>query len=304
MNGYQNERQNKFFSNLLFIYLYVLLLRKKREEVIILLFATYNKAGDMVSLSTYYDKNSYGTYHFEYEPNGNIVSVTDPNGMKSSFTYHTDPRFVNTVSVTGNGCDTYTSEFEWEFGRELKKSETDSNHNTMRYAYDTQGRLKEVWTPEDRDSPAVSYEYHIGDDGVWYSITSNKTMYDRSVSHSNPVIQTVAVSDGLGRVRWTAKTGCVSDGGTGTQGGWNVSGLVTYDSNGRTKASGMVQFSRANSVEALLRDDKILVNPSYTDYDAKGRTVRSVMPKDSEGNAPESTTDYLITDGQQTRSAT
>ena len=259
--------------------------------------AAYNKAGDMLSLSTYYDKDSSSTYHFSYESNGNIKSVTAPNSMKNSFTYYTDPRFVRTVSVTGNGCDTYISEYEWEFARELKKKETDPNKNSMKYEYDTQGRLKEVWTPEDKDSPAVSYEYRRSEDGLWYSITTNKTLYDRSVSSSNPVIQTVAVSDGLGRVKWTAKTGCVTDGGTETKRGWNVSGLVTYDSLARTKASGMVQFSEAWSMEALLCDEKILVNPSYTEYDAKGRTVKSILPKDSEGNTPESRTEYIITDG-------
>ena len=260
--------------------------------------ATYNKAGDMMSLSTYYDENSCSTYCFDYEPNGNINYVCDPNGMTSAFTYYDDPRFVQTVSVSGNGCDTYTSKFVWEFERELKLKETDPNGNSMRYEYDTLGRLKEVWTPEDTDSPAVSYEYHKSDDGVWYSVTRNKTLYDRSASYENPVIETVAVSDGLGRVKWTAKTGLITDGGTGTKGGWNVSGLVTYDSLARTKAAGMVQFSEASTIDSLLNYEKILVNPSYTYYDAKGRTVKSVLPVDSDGNAPESTTEYLIADGE------
>ena len=266
--------------------------------------ATYNKAGDMLSLSTYYDRNSCSTYNFDYESDGNIKSVTDPNGMTSRFMYYSDPRFIKTVSVTGKGCDTYTSEFEWEFARALKTKETDQNGNSMRYEYDLQGRLKKVWTPEDKDSPAVSYEYYVTDDGVWYSITNNKTLYDRSISYENPVIQSVAVSDGLGRVKWTAKTGCVTDGGTETKSGWNVSGLVTYDSLSRTKAAGMVQFSEAVSIDSLLYDEKILVNPSYTEYDAKGRTVRSILPLDSEGNAPESMTEYLVADGGQKTVAT
>lgn len=136
--------------------------------------------------------------------------------------------FVNEVSQSGAGTDTYTSFIDYDVPTQTKKSEADCRGNTFRYEYDSWQRVTEIRTSYDTgNTPAVSYEYHApkkdadGRHGLWHAVTNNKVIFDAG---DDSVIQTVLQIDGLGRAVRTAKTGFVN----GVE-GWNASGAVEYD---------------------------------------------------------------------------
>ena len=108
------------------------------------------------------------------------------------------------------------------------------------------------------------------------------------------------IHDGLGRINYTAKEGEVYIEGTidSTQTGWNVSGAVYYDEDGRKKGEGQpvfyggdIQNELSGSSSQILLYEKLneLKHPTSYEYDGLGRVIKTTLP---DGNSQK--TEYSI----------
>ncbi|WP_255824450.1 RHS repeat domain-containing protein [Treponema putidum] len=106
--------------------------------------------------------------------------------------------------------------------------------------------------------------------------------------------------DGLGRINYTAKEGEVYIEGTidSTQTGWNISGAVYYDEDGRKKGEGQpvfyggdIQNELSGSSSQILLYEKLneLKHPTSYEYDGLGRVIKTTLP---DGNSQK--TEYSI----------
>ncbi|UTD04492.1 RHS repeat-associated core domain-containing protein [Treponema denticola] len=97
------------------------------------------------------------------------------------------------------------------------------------------------------------------------------------------------IHDGLGRINYTAKEGEVYIEGTidSTQTGWNVSGAVYYDEDGRKKGEGQpvfyggdIQNELSGSSSQILLYEKLneLKHPTSYEYDGLGRVIKTTLP--------------------------
>ena len=249
----------------------------------------YDDKGQLNELHQYYDINNYSANALNYDRYGNILSVTDSRGANLAYTYDKDENmFVNEVSQSGAGTDTYTSFIDYDVPTQTKKSETDCRGNTFRYEYDSWQRIKEIWTSYDTGTTAaVSYEYKtpnndsFGHHGLWHAVTNNKVTFD---ADDERIIQTVIQIDGLSRAVRTAKTGFVNGAD-----GWNASGAVEYDSKGRAVKEGMTEFIQGD-IQTLLESEPRMTSlyTSY-EYDGKDRRTKTTLPDGSV-----QTTDFYI----------
>ena len=249
----------------------------------------YDDLGQLKELRQYFDTYNYSVHTLKYDSYGNINSLTDSRGATLSYEYDKDENmFVNEVSQSGAGTDTYTSFIDYDVPTQTKKSETDCNGNTLRYEYDGWQRITKVWTGYDTGgTPAVSYEYQTpaanenGRHSLWHAVTSNKVTFDAG---DDSVIQTVVQTDGMGRTVRTAKTGFVNGAD-----GWNASGAVEYDAKGRIIKEGMPEFIQGD-IQTLLESVPRMTSlyTSY-EYDEKDRQVKTTLPDGSV-----QTTDFYI----------
>ena len=241
----------------------------------------YNGYGEITELHQYYDSNSYSINKLSYTKHGNIESVKDSRGATLSYKYDGDEyMFVNEISQSGMGTDTYTSYMTYDPITQVKEEEIDCNGNSLQYKYDDWQRIKEIWTSYDTGTtPAVSYEYNtpnndsFGHHELWYAITNNKVTFD---ADDDSIIQTVLQIDGLGRAVRTAKTGFVN----GVE-GWNASGAVEYDSKGRTIREGMTEFIQGDIQTLLESVPKMTSLFTSYEYDEKDRQVKTILPDGS-----------------------
>ena len=241
----------------------------------------YDGRGRLTELRRYFDSYNYSVDKFSYDSYGNIKSVTDSRGATLSYKYDKDENmFVNEVSQSGMGTDSYESKIDYDVPTQTKKSETDCRGNTFRYEYDSWQRIKEIWTSYDTGTTAaVSYEYKTpnndssGHHELWHAITNNKVIFD---ADDDSIIQTVLQIDGLGRAVRTAKTGFVNGAD-----GWNASGAVEYDSKGRAVKEGMTEFIQGD-IQTLLESVPRMTSlyTSY-EYDGKDRRTKTTLPDGS-----------------------
>ncbi len=251
----------------------------KKDNVIRHRFGKYDNKGSLTELRQYFSDYDYSVNKIVYDEYGNILSVEDSRSAKLTYEYDKKQNmFVEKITQSGHGTDSYTSEISYYYNTQTKSEETDCNGNNMRYEYDGWQRPLKIFTSADGNIPAVSYEYYnssssnTGDDikESWYAITNNKVTFDKD---DNSIIQTVLQIDGLGRATRTAKTGYVRG-----CSGWNVSGAVEYDEKGRTIKEGMTEFVEGD-LKALLS-----INPKMTElytsyeYDCKDRQCKTILP--------------------------
>ena len=255
--------------------------------------------GTLASLKQCRTGTSFLTNSFTYDEYGNMSTMRDTSGVTVTYTYDsTDHEYVTGIRQKGAGTtSSYTSSADWYHETGAKKSETDINGNTMRYVYDSQWRLTEVWSPYDTGSiPAVQYSYYTFDNlssdesshALWYSVTANKITFDAGDSS---VMETVLVSDGMGRKALTAKRGEKYDTDSKSRTtGWNVSGCVEYDEKGREVKQYMNRFVSGDLTDIL---SAVYDEPDelYTEnvYDTLDRVTEQVLP---DGSVP--TTEYAV----------
>ena len=241
----------------------------------------YDDLGQLKELRQYFDAYNYSVHTLKYDSYGNIKSVTDSRGANLTYTYDKDENmFVNEVSQSGAGTDTYTSFIDYDVPTQTKKSETDCSGNTFRYEYDSWQRVTEIRTSYDTGNTlAVSYEYKtpnndsFGHHELWHAVTNNKVTFD---ADDDSIIQTVLQIDGLGRAVRTAKTGFVN----GVE-GWNASGAVEYDKKGRTVKEGMTEFIQGDIQTLLESVPKMTALYTAYEYDGKDRQIKTTLPDGS-----------------------
>ena len=249
----------------------------------------YDGRGRLTELRQYFDTYNYSVHTLKYDSYGNIKSVTDSRGANLAYTYDKDENmFVNEVSQSGAGTDTYTSFIDYDVPTQTKKSETDCSGNKLSYEYDGWQRIKEIRTSYDTGTTAaVSYEYKtpnndsFGHHELWYAVTNNKVTFD---ADDDSIIQTVLQIDGLGRAVRTAKTGFVN----GVE-GWNASGAVEYDKKGRTVKEGMTEFIQGDIQTLLESEPRMTSLFTAYEYDEKDRQIKTTLPDGSV-----QTTDFYI----------
>ena len=125
-------------------------------------------------------------------------------------------------------------------------------------------------------------------------------LFLRSDAGDARIFSKEVIHDGLGRINYTAKEGEVYIEGTidSTQTGWNVSGAVHYDEDGRKKGEGQpvfyggdIQNELSGSSSQILLYEKLneLKHPTSYEYDGLGRVIKTTLP---DGNIQRN--EYLI----------
>jgi len=250
----------------------------------------YGDHGELLAQRQYYDKKKAAEYQLSWDQvYGNLLSITDPRGARTSYSYDEDLKtFVTTIDQDNPrmGGPRYESGMTWDLATGQMTSKTDPNGRRMSYAYDGFGRLVEVRSPYDTGLvPAVRYEYLAGP-GPWTAVTYNKLHFDPS---DTATITTALSVDGLGRALQTAKEGEYRDGKGTRHYGWNLSGAIAYDQAGRSVAEGQATFAEGRELPA----PGPLTKATRKTYDALDR-VRSVVLPDGASSA----TSYGIVDGK------
>lgn len=120
---------------------------------------TYDVLGNLISVT-----DSAGTIAYQIAPDGNIVCITAPGNIKTTFEYDKYRRRIRLVDPS-MGATTY----EYDNGGNLSK-ETDANGNVKRYEYDQYNRLLKSTCQEF----TTSYKYNTVGDLVEVT-TSNGT---------------------------------------------------------------------------------------------------------------------------------
>nr|WP_253704418.1 RHS repeat-associated core domain-containing protein [Treponema denticola] len=114
-------------------------------------------------------------------------------------------------------------------------------------------------------------------------------LFLRSDAGDARIFSKEVIHDGLGRINYTAKEGEVYIDGTDyqTQTGWNISGAVYYDEDGRKKGEGQpvfyggdIQNELSGSSSQILLYEKLneLKHPTSYEYDGLGRVIKTTLP--------------------------
>jgi|GEM_PF-2981778 len=105
----------------------------------------YNSRGDLTSVVSH-----SGTKIFGYDSVGRLISYTDENQHKTTYTYNTKDKLVKVTDALG-----YSLEDSFDINDNLVLSR-DKNGNETQFSYDKKDRLKEVLLP---NSGIVQYIY-------------------------------------------------------------------------------------------------------------------------------------------------
>ena len=238
---------------------------------------TYGSSGELLRLDQYERSATSHSYTITYDQYGNLASISDPRGHTVAWSYddqvHTYATLIRSYNNT-MGSPEYDSSMEWNYTLGKKSAETDLNNQRMSYVYDVFGRLVEIRSPYDSgDTPAVRYQYNTAS-FPWTAVTFNKLLYDPTDTQS---IQTAIAIDGLGRALQTAKQGERRDEGGTRSVGWNLSGAVAYDAQGRVIQEGQPHFASGTDLPGL----GAMKNPTAKSYDAQDRVIQQVLPDNS-----------------------
>ena len=254
------------------------LLRKRK--------GSYNRYGSLISLKQYSSENESLESMLSYTDRGELKRITDSKGITVEYEYSTNG-FMNAIKQRGSQGAVYESSIDWDEQHGLKLSETDINENTIRYSYDSFGRLTAVYSPYDNQAgtACLRYSYHTPKQETaaglqrWYTITENKVLFEPT---DTTVIRTINEIDGLGRTVRTGKTGIVYKDRI-KQKGWNVSGSSAYDAKARAVKTYMTTFVAGQSEQDFLQAPVYHSDTPYTIncYDGLDRTVEQVLPDNS-----------------------
>ena len=273
-----------------------------------------SQTGAITEVKQYTGNNTLLTYTIDWDESGNIKTLMSPTGKKVRYRYQ-DGIYVTKITEEGSkGGVPYESTLLWDSALGVKREETDSAGNTMKYRYDGFGRVIEVQSPYDdtAGTPCAKYEYHTPSSSFWYTVTANKLTTEAA---DTAIMKTIVMHDGLGRAFYTVKEGEVYREGTAgeTNVGWNISGATHYDEAGRKIKEGMPFFYGGALAEELANKDTYekveqfyetndftkLRNETAYSYDGIDRVIKTLLPDGSEQK-----NEYEIEDGLQITKAT
>jgi RHS repeat-associated protein len=213
------------------------------------------------------------TYNFTYDPAdyGNIKTFRDPTLYLLTYDYDTGTKtHVTKVTDTTFGLSS-SSTPNLDYG--LPATTTDANGKVVTYYYDTYGRLNKVWAPGDPTNGQATIEMTYSQGGAAAATPWAKTQHKDFQSTSGDTIDTVAFADGLGRIIQTKKEAEVLQADGTTVRGYNVSGKVVFDGNGRVMAQHHPSFDTTTSSTTFLPTGSN--NPETFSYDALNRLTIS-----------------------------
>ena len=248
----------------------------------------YGGRGELLRLHRNESERQYVTVTLSWDRYGNLEAVEDPRGWRQGWEYDATVHAFPVVIRSDNprrGDPAYVSAMSWDYGTGRELERVDLNGQSLRFRYDSHGRLTEVWSPYDSGAtPAVRTE-HLTSALPWRTVTHNKLRYDPADTET---LETLITVDGLGRVAQTAKRAELWDAGV-RRPGWNCSGALAYDGKGRVSAEGQPVFSEGKELPGLAAMRK----PTTRSYDALDRLVETVLPDGARLSAS-----YAVADGQ------
>jgi hypothetical protein len=258
---------------------------------------SYSAYGMLTSLTHHNLDNSaldLITY-FTYDPTYGNMQTVRQNSYTVTYGYDgLMHAYMTNVSDSGN----YTSSAAYDYKYGVNTVSTDTSGNTMTNIYDSFGRLSKVFSPYDNPggTSAIEFQYIINE-FPRRAITRNKIHF---ASGDPETLDTVIVTDGLGRVLQTKKEGEIVINNVKTY-GMNVSGVVVYDEMGRVIKQGQPLFQTDNVISNLYNywTGASLLNETTNTFDDMGRVTKVELPYDKSKPETASTirTFYSIENG-------
>ncbi|WP_344883499.1 SpvB/TcaC N-terminal domain-containing protein [Nonomuraea antimicrobica] len=213
-----------------------------------------------------------------YNADGMISTLTQPanhRGQRYKLTYgYDDVTGTYVTSVLDSFGNRSTATHDLRFGRTLVSA--DVNNQRLVHTYDDAGRLATVTGPHDHGAgkPTVAFEYHP-EATVPYAVTRHLDRAGDGTVKAD-TIDTVTFTDGSGRVVQTKKDATV--GGVDMM---TVSGRLVFDEFGRTVGQHypVTEPKGAwNAGNTAFNPAFDTVRPTETGYDVLDRTLRVVLP--------------------------
>ncbi len=154
-------------------------------------------AGNLTKLEEYVSSGQSISTSYDYDDDyGNMISVIDPNGKETSFTYdstnHVFPVSKSLPCVTG-GC--FAESYDHDYGTGNLKYKVNINGGTTTYEYDTFGRLTKIIRPGDTEqSPSIQYMYNK------WGTPCQQNLETTTKADGGNYLRSQDYFDGLGRV--------------------------------------------------------------------------------------------------------
>lgn len=231
---------------------------------------TYDEQGNLTRLENYLQGAKNPLYTFGYDTYGNISEEVDPVGYTISYTYDTET-YSHITRIADSFGYSSTAAYDLRFG--LPTTSSDIAGNTTTRHYDTYGRLDTVYGPYDTDVPALRFAYYPNELPA-RAVTRNKIHFDPA---NSATLTTVLLTDGLKRIIQTKKEGEVSTtGGEATTYGMNVTGIVTFDAQGRVIQEGQPVFEAG--YDDSYWSGATLVRPTLNRHDVLDRKTLVTLP--------------------------
>jgi RHS repeat-associated protein len=235
---------------------------------------------DATQFRAFLADGSVAVTDLEYNPDGNVRSVTDPpnrTGQRYRLEYGYDTVVATHVeSIVDSFGYRSSSTHDLRFG--LPATTTDQNSQQLRMVYDSVGRTQSVTGPYEQaeNRHTFDFEYHP-EAPVPYAVTRH---VDRTATGvRDDTIDTIQFIDGLKRSLQTKKDASVAPSpGADPQPVMAVSGRTTFDFLGRsseqfypvTEPKGAANISFNTAVDP--------VAPTRFGYDVLDRTTRTTLP--------------------------
>ncbi len=227
------------------------------------------------------------TVGYAYDANGNLTSLTHPNGKIETFTY--DPLNRNTtVGYSGTTLATYS------YSGLVQKSLSYNNGRTTSYSYDSLQRLGTI-TPDTTNIQTETLSYDdssliTGDGNRTYSYDTLKRLISATPMSTGSINQTTESytydktgnrtlgTIGGSSTNYTTNTldQYTSQSGGVSQSGW-INKTYSYDANGNMKSDGTQAYtydSYNRLIEVRAQNGNTLM-VSYV-YDILGRRIQKI----------------------------
>ena len=199
---------------------------------------------------------------------GNIATYTDPTGYKLTYTYDSATK-THVTGVSDSFSLTSSRTMNQDYG--LPATTTDVNSKVVTYNYDSYGRLSKVWAPGDPTTGQATIQMTYSQGGAAAATPWAMTQHKDFQSTNGTTIDTVAFADGLGRIIQTKKKADLLQSNGTTAHGYDITGLIVWDLNGRVMAQSQPFFDSATAETTLV--PAVSKNPTVFTYDALNRVT-------------------------------